>query len=577
MLVALIAVIQTLLASGVPGPVPQATSAAPTARQSPSSGDLQRGLSPDPGEWVYTVRPGDTLWALTREYLADVRYGLEVQRRNGLADPHRLRAGTRLRVPFEWLKQRPAPARVLAVHGGVTVERALTRARAALVAGSVLNIGDVVVTDAGGSVTIGFADDSRLVLSSGGRLVLDLLTVYGANGMVDTRLRLDRGRTWSAVAPGGGRRGRFRLTTPAAAAVARGTELRVSADDQRPVTRTEVLEGLVDVAGSGRTEPVPAGFGIEVEAGKPPAAPVVLLPAPVLPGEMTVRRLPIRIELPKVDGAAAYRAEIAADTSFSAYLHDSVATAPAVRGVDLPDGRYALRVRAVDARGIEGRDAVASLVIDARPEPPVLIEPAPQSFVADPQPRLQWTASAGAAGYRVQVAGNERFEPPLLIDRPTTDPAFTPESPLAAGRYFWRVATVAPGGHAGPFGDGQPFVRRDPQAGPSDATTAGDATQLVLRWSASTAPGARYHYQVAGDQAFAELVSEATVDRTEVSLPRPAPGTYYLRIKTIEADGFEGAYGAVQRLDVTAPPRPKRRWWPWLIVPLGGLLVVLSS
>jgi hypothetical protein len=333
----------------------------------------------------------------------------------------------------------------------------------------------------------------------------------------------------------------------------------------------------VDVAGAGHTEAVPAGFGIEVEAGKPPAAPVALLPAPSLPPDLTVRRLPIRVELPKVEGAAAYRAEIASDASFSGYLHDAVSPTPAVRAVDLPDGRYALRARAVDSRGLEGRDAVATLVIDARPEPPVLLEPAPEAFVADPAPRLLWTAAAGAAGYRVQVASDDRFEGTLVADQATTDPAFAATAPLASGRYFWRVATTAPGGHTGPFGDAQAFVRRDRQAGPSEATSTGDATRLVMRWSASSAAGATYHYQLASDQAFTQLASEATVDRAEVSIPRPAAGVYFLRIKTIEPDGFEGTYGAEQHLEVAARPRPKRRWWPWLLLPLGGALVVVLS
>jgi hypothetical protein len=98
-----------------------------------------------------------------------------------------------------------------------------------------------------------------------------------------------------------------------------------------------------------------------------------------------------------------------------------------------------------------------------------------------------------------------------------------------------------------------------------------------MRWSASSAAGATYHYQLASDQAFTQLASEATVDRAEVSIPRPAAGVYFLRIKTIEPDGFEGTYGAEQHLEVAARPRPKRRWWPWLLLPLGGALVVVLS
>ena len=43
----------------------------------------------------------------------------------------------------------------------------------------------------------------------------------------------------------------------------------------------------------------------------------------------------------------------------------------------LPDGEYRVRVRGVDATGLEGRDAEWPLTLDARPEPPVLVSPAP--------------------------------------------------------------------------------------------------------------------------------------------------------------------------------------------------------
>lgn len=536
-----------------------------------------RAAPAEPGEWVYTVRPGDSLWVLSRDYLADPSYWPEVRRRNGIAHPRRLRAGTRLRIPLAWLKQRPSPATVLAVRGDVIVDRAITHARGPLAVGSSLGIGDVIVTGTDASATIQFADESRLVLASTSRLAFDRLTLYGPNGMVDTALRLERGRTWSVVPPGG-RHGRFRLTTPAAVAVARGTELRVAADEQQAM-RAEVLEGIVDVEGSrsagAPAQAVTAGFGIEVQAGQPPSTPVALLPAPALAASLTVRRVPLRVEIPHLEGAAAYRLEIATDAGFSESRWDGLSQTATIHGPDLPDGRYAMRARAVDARGLEGRDAVGSLVIDARPEPPVLLEPAAQATVDVQRPALQWTSAAGAAGYRVQVATDDRFEGELALDE-ITDTGSVVTPPLAPGRYFWRVATRDARGDTGPFGDAQPFVRRNRPAGPSGATTDADARRLVMRWTAGGATGTTYHYQLARDQGFTATASEGTVDAPEAIIDRPPAGSYFLRIKTIEPDGFEGAYGTEQRLEVV-PLRRHRRWWPWLLLPLGGVLVVVLS
>lgn len=35
-----------------------------------------------------------------------------------------------------------------------------------------------------------------------------------------------------------------------------------------------------------------------------------------------------------------------------------------------------------------------------------------------------------------------------------------------------------------------------------------------------------------------------------MTVPRPDPGHYFLRVRTIDADGYEGPFGAAQAVDV---------------------------
>ena len=56
--------------------------------------------SSPPDEWTYTVRPGDNLWTISRDYLRSDRTGRGLQSRNRVADPYRLQPGTYLRIPF---------------------------------------------------------------------------------------------------------------------------------------------------------------------------------------------------------------------------------------------------------------------------------------------------------------------------------------------------------------------------------------------------------------------------------------------------------------------------------------------
>ena len=50
-------------------------------------------------------------------------------------------------------------------------------------------------------------------------------------------------------------------------------------------------------------------------------------------------------------------------------------------------------------------------------------------------------------------------------------------------------------------------------------------------------------------------------------LDKTEPGTYYLRVRTIQSDGFVGAYGSPQQFEVS-----RSLWW-WAVP--GVLLLLL--
>ena len=77
-------------------------------------------------------------------------------------------------------------------------------------------------------------------------------------------------------------------------------------------------------------------------------------------------------------------------------------------------------------------------------------------------------------------------------------------------------------------------------------------------------------FQVASDAAFAQIVLDQLTDGPQGLLPAPAPGPYFLRVRTVDADGFKGNFGAAQQIDVPPPPP---NWW--LLLPFGLLLLML--
>lgn len=73
--------------------------------ESPSSGRREPTPPPSPAgevegaEGFVTVQPGDTLGSLAKEHLGDSSRWREIAKLNGIGDPKRLKAGTRLRLP----------------------------------------------------------------------------------------------------------------------------------------------------------------------------------------------------------------------------------------------------------------------------------------------------------------------------------------------------------------------------------------------------------------------------------------------------------------------------------------------
>lgn len=507
-------------------------------------------------EWRYTLRPGDTLIGVSQRYLARPADWPRVQQLNRIANPYRLVPGSPLRIPLAWLRQTPAPATVVAVSGSVRVVPSGAAERV-LDTGELLGAGTRLEVAADSSATLRFADGSVLVVQPGTRLTLDTVSVYAGGGMADTRLRLQQGRVDVGANPARTRGNRLQVITPSAVAAVRGTRFRVGAD--AAATRQETLEGEVALDAAGQQVAVRAGQGSVAEAGKPPSAPVALSPAPDLAAlPARIDTLPLAFDWPVLPGAAAWRTQIAPDARLEAVLLEKPVDAPRVRFADLPDGDYVLRVRAVDARGLEGHDALHRFALDARPFAPLLT--APGRRVRGAQPVLAWTGVVGADAYRLQLARADAPDTPLAdLTQPGTQ--WQPAVPLEPGAYVWRVASVA-GADVGPFSPARRLVF-DPLPGAPDMTAAdavfGDGG-LRLRLPP---PPAGLHYQltVSTDATQTAVLWRGESPDGTLRVSPLEPATVFLGARLVEADGSAGPV-AVRRLD--PPPRPF--WEPWLVL-----------
>lgn len=522
-------------------------------------------------EWVYTVRPGDNLWNLSAKYLTNMGYWRRLQTLNQVQHPRRLTPGQRLRFPIAWLKIQPAPARVISIQGEAEVTSGVSGKTLTIKPSLRLFAGDTIRTGPNTTVLLAFADGSQFLLLSNSYLEMDTIGAYGDTGMVDTRLRLLQGQIDSQIAPSQGPATRFEIQTPAATTAVRGTDYRVSMTPETALSRTEVLAGRVQVKGGNRIRTVPENFGTVTETGKPPTPPIPLLPAPDVTGlSDVIDRVPIGFTLPPLADAVAYRLQIAPDREFNALFFDAIFDTPQFSAPQpQEDGHYVLRVRGIDGQGLEGRDAYHAFELDAFPEPPVLLKPEPDAIVRVQQPDFGWSAPLQARAYHFQLAQDEDFATPLTDLPDYSSAGFTPETPLTAGEYYWRVATIDKSDEQGPFSDPQHFTVKPPPASPELQPPDVEEDTLTLRWRQG-APGQTYAFQLAKDRWFDTILVDEQVDQSQVTLSRPAPGHYYLRIKTIGADGYAGPYGAPQR--ITVPPT---NYWPFSLFALIALMLLL--
>ncbi len=516
-------------------------------------------------EWAYRVESGDTLLALQARWLRPGARWQTLQKLNRVADPRRLQPGSVLRFPLALLREEPLSAEVLHSHGQAWLERA-DGTRQVLQAAAAVVAGDVLVTGEQSSLSLRFADGSRSQLGPHSRLRLERMVRLGASTAVQTRLRLDSGAVDSQVTPNPVQPGapHFELRSPVINLGVRGTEFRARSDGI--VAQAEVLQGKV-AAGP---HTVAEGYGVSASASGV-SAPRALLPAPDLSAlPALVQRLPLQWDLAAAASGAAvvrYRAQLYALKPAEHLVLDGLFEQARVTWADKPaDGSYALRVRAVDASGLEGHDARLAFILKAQPEPPFLLRPRSLERLSDEQITLAWSRNPQATSVKLQVASRADFSALLLERDGLTDTELRVALPL--GTWHWRLAAVAANGDAGPWGDALSFERFEPPPPPPVPPPPAPGAQapkpaeegVMLNWSSAPGMGVSYQVQVARDAAFTDLVMDQKTQRTELLLAKPESGVYYVRLRSIGADGRAGAYGSTQVLEV-----PRTLWWLWLL------------
>ena len=509
-------------------------------------------------DFVYVVQQGDNPWNLTERYLKSIDYWPRIQDYNRILQPERIQPGTVLRIPVTWMRAEAVAAAVIDVNG--TVEHETAAGTAPLRPGAALAPGTVIRSGENGSLTLEFPDGSRSLVGPDTEIALQRVQRLRASKAQQTEIELRRGYLENRVRPTRDG-GRYIIRTPAAIAAVRGTDFRVAARGDG--MRTETLEGRVAVDNPRGRVLLGEGTGSYVGAGRRPEKSSALLPPPDLAAlPQVVDRVPFRLPIDPVAGALNYRTQIAASAEFTALLSDRRTADPSAAGnADVPDGVLRVRVRAIDARGLEGLDAEREIVVDARPEPPFPSQPERDGFATDADVRFAWAHNPEALRYHFQLATDPDFEQLVLQRDDLATPGFALAEDLAPGEYHWRVAVSTDAEGRGPYSDTQRFRR--PVPGPSAEPPELDGETLRLSWRAQ--PGVeRYEVQLARDPAFAAPEYALETADTMLAMALPPSGTWHVRTRSREPGAPFGPWSKAQQIEV-----PYNHWKAlWVLLPI---------
>lgn len=394
-------------------------------------------------DWSYRIHEGENLTLVAERFLKQEFTPEQLQIYNAIANDREIPIGTEIRVPIDWLKEVLAGIEVRFVYGQASLQRMGQGETTRLVPGTMLNAGDRIVTGADSTVSLRFADDSRLLIGEASEVVFDALSSFKGMGMLDTKIRLQRGRVENRIKPLRKPEYRYEIHTPAAVTVVRGTDFRVFSHAGSELTRTEVTQGSVAISAAGETVLVEQGEGTQIVKGAPPAAPRRLLAKPDL-SAMVYRATTegLEIEWPPLAGATAYRYRLE-DRDENVVAGGMVEEHRLGLG-RLPKGVYQMKIRGIDPRGFEGLNASGDLhLVSSSPADPQRLE---TPLLSAPRfssrgIHLQWTRVKGAWAYRLYLARDRELED-LLFTRLSEDHAFVLH-PLPPGRYFVGVEALS--------------------------------------------------------------------------------------------------------------------------------------
>ncbi len=482
---------------------------------------------------------------------------------------HKLKGGKKAGLPVTCLNGTPLKAIVSLVQGDAKAQIDGRGEWVALRAGDVIPPRSRLKTGRDSSLEIRYEDGSSLLFRSD----TEVKVVAARKDRTCRLLRdffLSAGRVSAKVRSATGQTPRFRIHTPSAIASVRGTEFRVAVDEKQK-TFVEVLESKVIVDTAKKSISLKQGQGAMVNAASSTSPPRKLL-APPSPVELKpADTTPSAIAFTRVEGARAYRVMAATDREGKQLLRECVIKPDEIFPMaGLPDGAYYLLTQSIDSVGLEGPTSSAYPFTNRdNPLPPMILAFPDGTKVMGKEAIFEWLRVGDAVGYHVQISEDREFQT-IVLDKTDLKALICKIDGLEFKTYYFRIRSMASDGYQGGWSDTLPFTVTPPDAS-SGKQAAVSPDEISLR-SRNLGDGFTYHFQLARDNQFKEILSEQKADKPEVSFRKPKEaGVYFLRVAAIDRNGKAGEFSVPQSLEIK-----KRFPYKWAAIGGGaGLLLLL--